>query len=118
MNSFTDNFTINGITLTAHAVRRQNEILTPEALEFISTLHWKTEERRQELLKTRQTRRAAIRSGQDPRFLPETAQIRDDPSWRVAPPGPGLEDPHGDHRAGGQEDDHQRAELRREGVAR
>ncbi|MEJ1193109.1 malate synthase A [Pseudarthrobacter sp. CCNWLW207] len=92
MNSFTDNFTINGITLTAHAVRRQNEILTPEALEFISTLHWMTEERRQELLKTRQTRRAAIRSGQDPRFLPESAQIRDDPSWRVAPPAPGLED--------------------------
>ncbi|MDQ0104030.1 malate synthase [Paenarthrobacter nicotinovorans] len=92
MNSFTDNFTINGITLTAHAVRRQNENLTPEALKFISTLHWKTEKRRPELLKTQQTRRAAIRSGQDPRFLPATAQIRDDPSWRVAPPAPGLED--------------------------
>ncbi|MGG6382495.1 malate synthase A [Paenarthrobacter sp. NEAU-H11] len=92
MNSFTDNFTLNGITLTAPAVRRQNEILTPEALEFISTLHWATEERRQELLKARQIRRAAIRGGQDPRFLPETTPIRNDPSWRVAPPAPGLED--------------------------
>ncbi|MCO4252110.1 malate synthase A [Pseudarthrobacter raffinosi] len=92
MNSFTDNFTINGIQLIAHPVRRESEILTPEALEFISTLHWATEERRQELLKARQSRRTAIRAGQDPRFLSETAYIRNDPSWRVAPPAPGLED--------------------------
>ncbi|UKA60505.1 malate synthase A [Arthrobacter sp. FW306-2-2C-D06B] len=92
MNSFTDNYTINGITLTAQPIHRQNEVLTPDALEFVATLHRATAERRQELMQARHTRRGQISSGQDPRFLPETADIRNDPNWRVAPPAPGLED--------------------------
>jgi malate synthase len=92
MNSFTDSFTINGITLTAQPVCRQNEVLTPDALEFVAKLHRATAERRQELLQARRTRRADIADGQDPRFLRETERIRNDPSWRVAPPAPGLED--------------------------
>ncbi|MEV8148834.1 malate synthase A [Arthrobacter sp. NPDC080073] len=92
MNSFTDNYTINGITLTAQPIHRQNEVLTPDALEFVATLHRATAERRQELMQARHTRRGQISSGQDPRFLPETAEIRNDPNWRVAPPAPGLED--------------------------
>ncbi|GAA3319334.1 malate synthase A [Arthrobacter ramosus] len=92
MNSFTDSYTINGITLTAQPIHRQNEVLTPDALEFVATLHRATAERRQELMQARHTRRGQIASGQDPRFLPETAEIRNDPNWRVAPPAPGLED--------------------------
>ncbi|UKA59246.1 malate synthase A [Arthrobacter sp. FW306-2-2C-D06B] len=92
MNSFTDNYTINGITLTAQPIHRQNEVLTPDALDFVATLHRATAERRQELMQARHTRRGQISSGQDPRFLPETADIRNDPNWRVAPPAPGLED--------------------------
>jgi malate synthase len=92
MNSFTDSFTINGITLTAQPVCRQNEVLTPDALEFVARLHRATAARRQELLQARRTRRADIAAGQDPRFLRETEDIRNDPSWRVAPPAPGLED--------------------------
>lgn len=92
MNSFTDSFTINGITLTAQPVCRQDEVLTPDALEFVAKLHRATAERRQELLQARRTRRAEIAAGQDPRFLRETEDIRNDPSWRVAPPAPGLED--------------------------
>ncbi|MEZ2392199.1 malate synthase A [bacterium RCC_150] len=92
MNSFTDNYTINGITLTAQPIHRQNEVLTPDALEFVATLHRATAERRQELMQARHTRRGQIAGGQDPRFLTETAEIRNDPNWRVAPPAPGLED--------------------------
>jgi malate synthase len=92
MNSFTDNFTINGITLTAQPISRQNEVLTPDALEFVARLHKATAERRPELMKARRTRRAEIAGGQDPQFLPGTEDIRNDPSWRVAPPAPGLED--------------------------
>jgi malate synthase len=92
MNSFTDSFTINGITLTAQPVCRQNEVLTPDALEFVAKLHRATAARRQELLQARRTRRADIAAGVDPRFLRETEHIRNDPSWRVAPPAPGLED--------------------------
>jgi len=92
MNSFTDSFTINGITLTAQPICRQDEVLTPDALSFIAKLHRATAERRQELLQGRRTRRADIAAGADPRFLRETEHIRNDPSWRVAPPAPGLED--------------------------
>ena len=92
MNSFTDNFTINGITLTAQPISRQNEVLTPDALEFVGKLHRAVADRRQELMQARHARRNAISSGQDPRFLPQTEAIRNDPSWRVAPPAPGLED--------------------------
>ncbi|PNI08491.1 malate synthase A [Arthrobacter sp. AFG7.2] len=92
MNSFTDSFTINGITLTAQPICRQNEVLTPDALEFVAKLHRATAARRQELLQARRSRRGAIAAGQDPRFLRETEHIRNDPSWRVAPPAPGLED--------------------------
>ncbi|WP_347109585.1 malate synthase A [Paenarthrobacter sp. S56] len=92
MNSFTDNFTINGITLTAQPICRQGEVLTPDALEFVGKLHRAVADRRQELMQARHARRNAISSGHDPRFLPETEGIRNDPSWRVAPPAPGLED--------------------------
>ncbi|MBT2514192.1 malate synthase A [Arthrobacter sp. ISL-30] len=92
MNSFTDNFTINGITSTAQPIHRQNEVLTPDAVEFVARLHRATEERREELLQAREERRNRISTGQDPRFLKETESIRNDPSWRVAPPAPGLED--------------------------
>ncbi|MDQ0117138.1 malate synthase A [Pseudarthrobacter sp902506025] len=92
MNSFTDSFTINGITLTAQPICRQDEVLTPDALTFIAKLHRATAERRQELLQARRTRRADIAAGADPRFLRETEHIRNDASWRVAPPAPGLED--------------------------
>ena len=92
MNSFTDSFTINGITMTAQPICRQDEVLTPDALAFIAKLHRTTAARRQELLQARRTRRAEIAAGQDPRFLRESEHIRNDPSWRVAPPAPGLED--------------------------
>ncbi len=92
MNSFTDSFTINGITMTAQPICRQDEVLTPDALAFIAKLHRTTAARRQELLQARRSRRAAIAAGQDPRFLRETEHIRNDASWRVAPPAPGLED--------------------------
>ena len=92
MNSFTDNFTINGVMLTARPVHRQNEVLTPDALEFVAKLHRATAERRQELLQARRARRAEIAAGADPRFLPGTESVRNDPTWRVAPPAPGLED--------------------------
>jgi malate synthase len=50
MNSFTDSFTINGITLTAQPICRQDEVLTPDALAFVAKLHRATADRRQELL--------------------------------------------------------------------
>ncbi len=87
-----DPITLNGITLVAAPVRRQEEILTPQALDFLAQLHKAFDGRRAELMQTRQLNRARIANGSDPKFRPETAFIRDDASWQVAPLAPGLED--------------------------
>ncbi|QNO37304.1 malate synthase A [Protaetiibacter sp. SSC-01] len=71
---------------------RFDEILTPEALDFLTQLHDRFVGRRHEILATRMERRRAIENGRDLRFLPETREIREDASWRVAGAGPGLED--------------------------
>ncbi|MDT0164219.1 malate synthase A [Actinotalea sp. AC32] len=69
-----------------------DEILTPEALAFVAELHTRFLGRRNELLHARQERRDRFANGADPQFLPETRHVREDPTWRVAGPGPGLED--------------------------
>jgi len=71
---------------------RFDEILTPEALRFLTRLHETFVGRRHEILDTRMQRRRALENGRDLRFLPETREIREDASWRVAGAGPGLED--------------------------
>ncbi|WP_227820218.1 malate synthase A [Agromyces aureus] len=76
----------------AASVDRADEILTPEALAFLATLHDRFAGTRHELLAERLKTRVDAANGRDPRFMPETAWIRDDASWRVAGPGPGLED--------------------------
>jgi malate synthase len=68
------------------------EILTPAALDFLVALDGEFAATRAALLDTRRARRARFEMGQLPDFLPETAAIRADPSWRVAPPAPGLAD--------------------------
>jgi malate synthase len=67
-------------------------ILTPEALEFVGRLDQAFAERRCELLAARNRRRAEIEAGADLGFRADTRWIRTDPSWKVAPPAPGLVD--------------------------
>ncbi|GAB3235841.1 malate synthase A [Glycomyces halotolerans] len=80
------------VAVDGPAIDRQEEILTPEALDFLAALHRAFAGRRQELLQSRQLSRTRIANGTDPGFLPETADIREDISWSVAPLAPGLED--------------------------
>ncbi|MEO7126850.1 MAG: malate synthase A [Nakamurella sp.] len=70
---------------------RFDEILTPQALVFLAKLDGAFAGRRAELLTGRRARAARVDAGADLGFLPETAALRADSSWRVAPPGPGLE---------------------------
>ncbi len=58
------------------------EILTPEALDFVAAIAREFEPRRQELLARRQERWAALKAGQLPDFLPETAAVRA-AEWQV-----------------------------------
>ncbi len=71
---------------------RFDEILTPEALRFLTRLHDQFAGRRHERLAARMHQRKHIENGRDLRFLTETAPIREDADWRVAGAGPGLED--------------------------
>ena len=61
-----------------------DEILGPDALEFVSELHAEFEDRRQELLRARVERRARLAEGETLDFLPETEEIRSG-DWTVAP---------------------------------
>ena len=60
------------------------QILTPAALEFIARLHRNFDARRQELLALRAERQKAFDAGEQPDFLPETRQVREN-EWRVEP---------------------------------
>ena len=71
---------------------RYDEILSPDALAFLTELHHRFSSRRHDRLADRLRRRFEIGNGHDPRFRDDTAHIRADDSWRVAGAGPGLED--------------------------
>ena len=72
---------------------RTAEILTPDALAFVQQLDHHFAARRAGLLAARRVHRMQLmRSTTTLDFLPETQHIRDDPTWRVAPSAPGLED--------------------------
>ncbi len=67
------------------------EILTPQALQFIAGLEKEFGERRRQLLQLRQERQAEIDTGRWPTFRSETRSIREK-EWKVAPIPPDLED--------------------------
>ncbi|MFD4531639.1 malate synthase A [Kitasatospora sp. NPDC058397] len=71
---------------------RFDEILTPDALDFLARLHGAFACRRAELLAERRRRATALAAGGTLDFLPETRAVREDTTWRVAGAGPGLAD--------------------------
>ncbi len=80
------------IDITAPLEDRFDEILTPRALELISLLHRQLGERRNELLAERGRRVQVLADGGTLDFLEETRSVREDDSWRIADPAPGLVD--------------------------
>ncbi|WP_167131502.1 malate synthase A [Paramicrobacterium chengjingii] len=82
----------NRITVLAPIDERFDEILTPEALSFLTALHDQFGVGRHEVLRTNAHRQQTISEGRNPDFLEETRAIRDDHHWQVAGPGPGLHD--------------------------
>jgi len=78
------------LEITGELGDRYDEILTPAALDYLAELHDRFAGTRHDLLAARLQTRVDAANGRDPRFLPETAHIRDDSTWRVAGPGPGL----------------------------
>jgi malate synthase len=81
-----------GVEVHGPRDHRFDPVLTAEALAFLATLQREFGDRRSELLDQRRRWQAAIDAGGSLDFLPETAAVREDPSWRVADPAPGLSD--------------------------
>src|ERR1051326_4785022 len=66
------------------------EILTPEAVQFLTKLQSHFGATRKDLLARRAQRQLDLAAGVKPDFLPETRLIREG-TWKVAPIPPGLE---------------------------
>lgn len=73
-----------GLKINGSLPKSYEEILTPDALNFLATLVEHFEDRRQELLESRRLKQREIDSGKLPDFLAETAGIREQ-EWTVAP---------------------------------
>ena len=80
------------VNITGEMRPEYEAVLSAEACAFLAELARRFTGRRDELLQLREQRQATIDSGDMPDFLPETAAVRDDPSWRVAPVPADLQD--------------------------
>jgi malate synthase len=80
------------VTVTGPIRERFDEVLTDDALQFLAALHRNFDARRRELLERRQQRYQELADGGTLDFRSETKHIREDESWRVAEPAPGLVD--------------------------
>jgi malate synthase len=73
-----------GIDIRGGEVPGSDEVLTPEAANFVAMLEREFGARRRELLAKRQERKTRLDAGELPDFLPETREIRES-DWTVAP---------------------------------
>ncbi|KAI6085016.1 malate synthase, glyoxysomal [Hypoxylon rubiginosum] len=83
---------LQGVSISGTILPEHKKILTPEALAFLALLHRSFNGTRKALLERRIIRQAEIDKGNLPDFLPETRHIRENPTWKGAPPAPGLVD--------------------------
>src|ERR1700733_11406644 len=67
-----------------------DEVITPDALEFVTELQARFGPRREELLEARGRRRARLADGEMLDFLRDTREIRDG-DWTVAPAPPDMQ---------------------------
>ncbi|KAF7538453.1 hypothetical protein G7Z17_g12618 [Cylindrodendrum hubeiense] len=83
---------LQGVAVLGNIDEAHRKILTPDALAFLALLHRSFNATRKNLLERRVARQAELDRGILPDFLPETKHIRDNATWRGAPPAPGLVD--------------------------
>ena len=81
---------VEGVRILAPVQGDHATILTDGAVKFIAALHRAFEGHRQERLRAREARQLELDAGKQLDFLPQTAHIREDPTWMGAKPSPGL----------------------------
>ena len=72
-----------GVEVKGELLPAFSEVLTPEALALVASLHRRFDSRRKELLRARRDRQAEFDAGTVPDFLLETREIRDG-TWTCA----------------------------------
>ena len=82
---------LQGVDIARSPGGRRAEVLTDDAIWFVADLERTFRARRAELLDARTARQARLDAGEQPDFLPSTAEVRA-AEWRVADPAPGLVD--------------------------
>ncbi|MDI2587354.1 malate synthase A [Psychrobacillus sp. NEAU-3TGS] len=83
--------TAKRIEIVGKETDASREILTPEALDFIASIHRLFNERRKELLETREERQKQLDNGGTLDFLQETKAIREG-DWTITPLPEDLKD--------------------------
>ncbi|KAK3363540.1 malate synthase [Lasiosphaeria hispida] len=86
------NSILQGVLVLGPVAEAYRKILTPEALAFLALLQRSFNPTRKALLERRKLRQAELDRGALPDFLPETRHIRENATWKGAPPAPGLVD--------------------------
>jgi malate synthase len=71
------------VEILGKQVERQDEVLTPLALQLLASLHRRFNARRLELLNARRDRQLQLDDGAQPDFLRHTAEVRSG-DWRIA----------------------------------
>ncbi|KAI9333204.1 malate synthase [Zopfochytrium polystomum] len=84
--------TAKGVTILGPVPAKYADVLSLPAQDFVATIQRAFNGRRKALLQRRVERQKEIDAGKFPDFLPETKWIRDDLTWKAAPPAPGLAD--------------------------
>ncbi|HEX5463260.1 MAG TPA: malate synthase A, partial [Burkholderiales bacterium] len=80
-----------GIQILGKVTPQYNDILSHQALTFVTKLSRQFENRRQQLMQARTERQRRFNAGGLPDFLPDTAAIRAG-NWKVQPVPPDLQD--------------------------
>lgn len=88
----TTSLKLQGVQILAPVPQEAKHIFNQEALGLVATLHRAFNGERKRLLANRQEEQKLRDEGVLPDFLPETAHIREDPSWTGPPLAQGLQD--------------------------
>ena len=92
MNTTTiDKPTSAHILISGNITPTYQDILTPEAIKFITKLQNKFNDQRLYLLKKRQIRQEVLDTGELPSFLSQTEKIRNS-DWKISPTPSDLKD--------------------------
>jgi malate synthase len=82
---------VGGVEVRAPVEGRLEEVLTPEALDLVASLHRELDATRRDLLARREERQKELDAGGSLDFLEETREIREG-DWRIAPEPDALGD--------------------------